>query len=492
MKISACIIAKDEERYIEKCLKSLYYLVEKEFGEIIFVDTGSKDKTVKIARNYTDNIFFYQWNNDFAAARNFSITKAKGEYVLIIDADEEIEENSLKKIVEVFNGDYYKKFNTFTFKEKNFSDESLKNFGVFTRRFIFKNSKDFFYTGKIHEQPSIMEPHMDLDVTVLHYGYIMDEETKEKKFKRNSEILEMELQDHPENLYYRYQLSVTYEMHGELEKALEQIKIVVSTINNLKYNKLFLLYYNTAARIYKSLKLYDEAIELCNKGLKHQEDFIDLIYCLAEIFYTEKNYEKALQYSNEYIKLLNELEKHQIFHDTRFLFYSLDCKKKIQSITAVSSYKLKKKDILYMIENCEFETVDKTTAQYIIDDLVYFVENINLNEINISNIYILKKAIEFIFQRTLNSNQIECLDTSKYLEIIDKYLCLGNFMLERNLSLVKEEKSFFIEMKKVFDALQKFDLLTMVKLIKTAVELNNNMARPMEIYLKKILEVMGK
>ncbi|MEN3009334.1 glycosyltransferase family 2 protein [Pseudothermotoga sp.] len=82
------MIVKDEENNLPRCLESIKDFVD----EIIIVDTGSKDRTVEIARRYTDKIYFFQWNNDFSAARNFSLKFPTGEWVLIIDADEEATE----------------------------------------------------------------------------------------------------------------------------------------------------------------------------------------------------------------------------------------------------------------------------------------------------------------------------------------------------------------------------------------------------------------
>lgn len=84
MKISACIICKNEEVMIETCLQSLCGV-----DEIIVVDTGSTDNTIQIASKYTSNIFTdCKWNDDFAEARNYALSKATGDYIISIDADE--------------------------------------------------------------------------------------------------------------------------------------------------------------------------------------------------------------------------------------------------------------------------------------------------------------------------------------------------------------------------------------------------------------------
>ena len=90
--ISVCIIAKNEEKYIEECLKKL-----KPYGfEIVVVDTGSTDRTKEIASRYADEVAEFVWINDFSAARNFCAQQATNNWILSIDCDEYIEKIDIK------------------------------------------------------------------------------------------------------------------------------------------------------------------------------------------------------------------------------------------------------------------------------------------------------------------------------------------------------------------------------------------------------------
>ena len=92
--ISLCMIVKDEEDVIARCLDSVKDLVD----EIIIVDTGSTDRTKEIVSKYTDKIYDFEWVNDFSKARNFSFSKATKDYILWLDADDIILETELKKL----------------------------------------------------------------------------------------------------------------------------------------------------------------------------------------------------------------------------------------------------------------------------------------------------------------------------------------------------------------------------------------------------------
>ena len=86
--ISIAMIVKDEEKILENTLKALK---DNEFNDIVIVDTGSTDKTKEIAKKYTNKVYDYKWDNDFSRARNYSLEKVDNDIVLIIDADEVVE-----------------------------------------------------------------------------------------------------------------------------------------------------------------------------------------------------------------------------------------------------------------------------------------------------------------------------------------------------------------------------------------------------------------
>ena len=97
MTISLCMIVKNEEVNIEKCLKCTNKIAD----EIIIVDTGSTDNTKLVAKKYTDKIFDYEWADDFAAARNYSFSKATMEYIMWLDADDIISDVDIEKIIKI-------------------------------------------------------------------------------------------------------------------------------------------------------------------------------------------------------------------------------------------------------------------------------------------------------------------------------------------------------------------------------------------------------
>jgi len=426
-KLSICMIAKDEEKNLDRCLSSLKPLLDNDIAELVFVDTGSTDNTINIAKKYTENIYIHPWQGSFSEARNYNISLAKGEYIFIMDADEEIMKEEINKIIKEFSSDEYKKYNTFSFKLKNFSDVECKKFSIMTQNLIFRNDGTFYYSGNVHNQPIYKAPVKHLDVNILHYGYIMTDDIKDKKFNRTATLLKKELERDPKNLYYRYQLSVSYSMHGDNVEALEQVEIYMkefkaqSKHNNLKYKYNNLMLYNNAAIIYINNGKYEKAIEICDEALKIKDDFIDFIYYKSFALHELKEYCKAEIYLKDYLKLLDDFSNHDIINDDKFLFYSLDSRYEAQKMLISVYYNTGKYDKCISV----FEQLGK-------DYNVKFVMNCF-----ISSCFKIKKYDSlFSFYRNVVLN-------SK----IDGLKDIFTYLTEYNLSKVskEEQKDFIIQ-----------------------------------------------
>ncbi len=186
--LSLCMIVKNEEDNLERCLKSVYDVVD----EIIIVDTGSTDKTVEIAKKFGATVFYYKWNNDFSAARNFSLDKAKGDWILLMDADDVLDENGKKMIKVLLKDDKIDAylFETISYVGDEEGSDALSNLNVR----IIKNKDEYRFIGAIHEQILISILNHGGNVTevpikVYHYGYLRKNIKEKDKRNRNMSIL---------------------------------------------------------------------------------------------------------------------------------------------------------------------------------------------------------------------------------------------------------------------------------------------------------------
>lgn len=162
--ISLCMIVKNEEKLLARCLDSVADLMD----EIIIVDTGSTDRTKEIAARYTDKVFDFAWVNDFAAARNFAFSKASMKYIYSADADEVLDEENranFRRLKETLLPEidivqmYYA-------NQLDFG--TIYNFDKELRPKLFKRVRSFVWEEPIHEQV-ILEPVIyDSNVAILH------------------------------------------------------------------------------------------------------------------------------------------------------------------------------------------------------------------------------------------------------------------------------------------------------------------------------------
>ncbi|MGB9591810.1 MAG: glycosyltransferase family 2 protein, partial [Candidatus Kryptoniota bacterium] len=149
--ISVCMIARDEEEYISKSIAS----VRKYVDEIILLDTGSKDRTTEIARSSGAKVFNANWEGNFAAARNESIRHAKGKWIFVLDADEELDAVSGAQLRELLTNSNADAFEV-TIRSKLPENDVVKYEEIVLTR-LFRNRLNYRYELPIHEQirPSI-------------------------------------------------------------------------------------------------------------------------------------------------------------------------------------------------------------------------------------------------------------------------------------------------------------------------------------------------
>lgn len=163
MTFSLCMIVKNEENTLKRCLDS----VRDVFDEIIIVDTGSLDSTKNIAHQYTDKIFDFMWCDDFSAARNFSFSKAVSDYIMWLDADDVLEEKdraallSLKQSIKPETDVVMMKYATAF-------DSSGKPSFLYYRERLIKRLAGMMWNGFVHE---VITPRGNViyeDITVCH------------------------------------------------------------------------------------------------------------------------------------------------------------------------------------------------------------------------------------------------------------------------------------------------------------------------------------
>lgn len=162
--ISACLIVKNEEKNLVRCLDCLEGIAD----EIIIVDTGSTDHTMDIALLYTDKVYNYQWEDDFAAARNFSFSKASMEYIYAVDADEVIDKDNRMKFLQLKQLLLPEIEIVQMLYTNQLLHNTTYNYDTELRPKLYKRLRNFYWTDPIHESV-VLEPNIyDSDIEIIH------------------------------------------------------------------------------------------------------------------------------------------------------------------------------------------------------------------------------------------------------------------------------------------------------------------------------------
>lgn len=162
--ISMCMIVKNEEKILERCLNSYQGL----FDEIIIVDTGSTDNTKAIAARYTDAVYDFEWVNDFSAARNFAFSKASCDYIFSADADEVLDSANRTAFANLKKA-LLPEIDIVQMKYVNSTDfNTVYNCKKEYRPKLFKRLRTFTWISPIHETIRLMPVIFDSDIEILH------------------------------------------------------------------------------------------------------------------------------------------------------------------------------------------------------------------------------------------------------------------------------------------------------------------------------------
>lgn len=210
MRLSLCMIAKNEAKNLPRCLASVAGVVD----EIILVDTGSTDETVKLATACGAKVFHHIWQDDFALARNASLASATGDWILVLDADEELEPSSKARLRSALSATTAAGLSVC--QRNFFSAKALATYGdvIFVR--LFRNLPGLGYELALHEQiePSILRQNGRIepsDLVIWHYGYTQPVvQGQENRFRRNIRVLEKELSRSPQNAFLCASLGLVY------------------------------------------------------------------------------------------------------------------------------------------------------------------------------------------------------------------------------------------------------------------------------------------
>ena len=219
-RLSVCMIVKNEERFLGQCLASVKDIAD----ELIVIDTGSTDRTIEIAREHGAQVGHFEWCNDFAAARNASIATATGDWILFLDADEELSPAEKHYLPALLNSNNVAliRLPLINTHQGPISKSILPR--------LYRNIPAIQFLGCVHEgvYTALLkiskEWQMEIsvgDLLILHHGYTAEVISERNKVQRNYELLLKALEERPNEAYFYMQLGLELRRMDRLAESFD-------------------------------------------------------------------------------------------------------------------------------------------------------------------------------------------------------------------------------------------------------------------------------
>ncbi|QOR36419.1 glycosyltransferase [Clostridium sp. 'deep sea'] len=306
--VALCMIVKNEEDYLAECLNSVKNYVD----EVVIVDTGSTDKTIEIAKHYKVKLIESIWQGNFSKARNLAINNAKCDWILILDADERLEQVAIKKWQALLNNNYVDGYN---FKVIDYlGDKQGQSYVSGTSLRLFRNKPQYRYQRRIHEQieKSIITnskkttPCVFSEVIIYHYGYLAETIKKKNKTERNISLLQAEVELNGD-AYSHYNLGAEYLRIADYQKAVTNFNMCLQS-PNYKLGYMAECHKKMALSLYL-MGTYKQSLLFLQDSIKIYPDYTDLYFLASEVLYTLGEFELASNYLKKCLQL-GDVYKH--------------------------------------------------------------------------------------------------------------------------------------------------------------------------------------
>lgn len=430
MYISQCIIAKNEEENIGHCLNHLKSVAD----EQIVVDTGSTDRTVEIAKELGAKVFQFDWIDDFSAARNFALSKAKGDWIIFIDCDEYFSEDSVNFIKDCIIKLGEKKnidglaCEIINIDSNNNIIATARN--VSTR--IFKRKENLKYKNTIHEilyntkglkSSPVLAGASDF-LKIFHTGYATEEVEKKNKNERNINLLEKELeknlQDWKLNLYLSKQLNMEKRYEEALDYSLKSLQCIDKTTSYSYYS---IIYSNIMLNMIELYKSYEEIKGIFAEAINHFSNFPDYYMYMGMVTLRENRIKESIDYLE---KCIYYCENYKMNVECFALGKIDEIYTNLLKAYLVDNNRLKVVELsvsLLKVDRYNFEVlailINTLLTQEKEEDIILFLNKVYDYKILKDKIYLLKaskfvknKKLENAYKNLLNDEELKLVENS--------------------------------------------------------------------------------
>ncbi len=306
IRLTIALIVKDEEKTLDRCLSSLQPLRDAVESELIITDTGSTDRTVEIAREYTDRILFFKWCDDFAAARNTGVEAAHGEWFLFLDGDEWFENTD--ELIAFFTSGECDRYGSATYIIRNYANHTGQDYMDFNALRLSRMHLGFRFDHIIHEDFVRMLPTRVIHDYAHHYGYVYRNETERlAKHNRNVKLLNKALEKDPQDLKMYYHLSQQYFLTEEPALVQKYAELGLSVEQQHPDIKLrLMLCHSLFTALYQEGK-FDELLRRVDEITREAPEiniyWLDYDYIAQAAALKLKDYERSVSCGEAYLRV---------------------------------------------------------------------------------------------------------------------------------------------------------------------------------------------
>lgn len=278
MTVSLCMIVKDEEEMLPRCLAAAAPAVD----EIVVVDTGSSDRTIEIARSFGARVIERAWTGDFSAARNVAFDAATCDWMLVLDADEVLVAEDVSVLRELLGKTWREAFYVTEINYTGELDDGTSTAHTTLR--LFRNRPHHRYSGRLHEQildslPTGLPERFEASaVRIEHYGYLGAVRDAKEKSRRNVELLLRQLDESGESAFMRFNLGSEYAEIGDTETALEEFERCAELLGDDRTGGFVPTFVSRLVRTLRSCGREQDAIDRAERELRVFEGFTDLVF----------------------------------------------------------------------------------------------------------------------------------------------------------------------------------------------------------------------
>ena len=274
-RVSLCLIVKNEEANLPNCLGSAADLVD----DIVVVDTGSTDRTKEVAARFGARVFDFPWCDNFAAARNESLSHASGEWIFWLDADDRLDEDNRRKLRALFN-----RLNgenaAYSMKCLCLPDQQTGTITAVDHIRLFRNHPSIRFEYRVHEQilAAVRRAGSEIrftDVAVHHTGYC-DQALRRRKLERDLRLLNLDQAERPDDPFTLFNLGSVYQELGRHAEAIPRLRR--SLEHSVPADSITHKLYALIAVCHRALGQVSDALAVCQEGRQHYPDDIELLF----------------------------------------------------------------------------------------------------------------------------------------------------------------------------------------------------------------------